>query len=101
MHKRTKLPRTLRSGVLGERPRCYWCSTEDAPFDVDHLVPVSKGGTNALENLVAACCSCNRRRQDREPWEAYKWLPPGRVDTVLRNAWTSLNAQRRMARAAS
>lgn len=26
---------------------------------VDHLVPRSMGGTDALTNLVAACCKCN------------------------------------------
>jgi 5-methylcytosine-specific restriction endonuclease McrA len=29
---------------------------------IDHFQPVSKGGGNALENLVAACWQCNQKR---------------------------------------
>lgn len=48
---------------------CVYCTaalTEDN-FILDHLVPVSKGGTNRKHNLAAACEICNRRRSDSEP----------------------------------
>jgi 5-methylcytosine-specific restriction endonuclease McrA len=31
---------------------------------VDHVLPRSKGGSNSLENLVAACCRCNSSKKD-------------------------------------
>jgi 5-methylcytosine-specific restriction endonuclease McrA len=31
----------------------------------DHVVPRSKGGTDALDNLVAACRSCNGSKGNR------------------------------------
>jgi hypothetical protein len=33
-----------------------------ARFTVDHLLPRSRGGTDALENLALACRRCNERR---------------------------------------
>jgi hypothetical protein len=46
---------------------------------VDHVVPVSAGGSNKLSNLVLACQECNSRKRDK-PYHAPKakmYLPPG------------------------
>lgn len=41
-------------------PQCFYC---DSPAtEVEHVVPVSKGGTHELSNLVPACRPCNRRK---------------------------------------
>jgi hypothetical protein len=32
---------------------------------IDHLMPVSKGGTNDRDNLITACESCNQGKSDR------------------------------------
>ena len=43
--------------------RCQYCG---APAEnIDHVVPRSKGGTHAWDNVVAACRPCNARKQDR------------------------------------
>jgi len=31
-------------------------------FQVDHLVPISKGGKNRINNLVTSCESCNLKK---------------------------------------
>ena len=37
---------------------CWVClSTEK--LTVDHIIPVSRGGTNSIENLITLCGSCN------------------------------------------
>ena len=36
---------------------------------VDHIIPVAKGGSDDLENLVAACKRCNSAKQDKMPDE--------------------------------
>ena len=50
--------------------RCEYCQLEqarqEATFHVDHIVPVSAGGPNQIENLALACVSCSLRKGARE-----------------------------------
>lgn len=45
---------------------CMWCQgrlgDEGIHLTVDHLVPISRGGGNDLENLSPCCDSCNSRK---------------------------------------
>ena len=40
---------------------CQWCDTglHEDNWSIDHVIPISKGGTNELHNLQAMCRSCN------------------------------------------
>lgn len=38
---------------------CPYCSTWGHELTVDHVVPVSKGGTNDINNLIPCCFKCN------------------------------------------
>lgn len=49
---------------------CVYCGA-DNPKTVDHVVPVSKGGGNGLDNLVPCCKACNSKKRDRDLQE---WL---------------------------
>lgn len=50
---------------------CYYCGTPAAfgmkQLHVDHVVPVSLGGTNDPWNLVAACWDCNSGKTNGVP----------------------------------
>lgn len=49
--------------------RCYLCG-EFVPFDsfeIEHYVPLSKGGTNDMGNLFCACHCCNTIKRDVYP----------------------------------
>lgn len=50
---------------------CEFCTVgEDdagAALTIDHFKPRSKGGSDALDNLVYACPSCNQYKQDYWP----------------------------------
>jgi 5-methylcytosine-specific restriction endonuclease McrA len=43
---------------------CFWCEVglTSATRTLDHLVPLSKGGSNRLDNLVLSCEPCNAER---------------------------------------
>lgn len=43
---------------------CQYCGQEDART-VDHILPISKGGTDDPDNLVAACSRCNYSKGNR------------------------------------
>jgi len=43
---------------------CQYCGSENATT-VDHVIPISKGGTDDPENLVAACSRCNYSKGNR------------------------------------
>jgi hypothetical protein len=51
--------------------RCAYCGTTAGTIEVEHIVPLSRGGTDAQENLTLACTACNRRKGDRTPQEAH------------------------------
>jgi 5-methylcytosine-specific restriction endonuclease McrA len=44
---------------------CRYCGGRATT--ADHVVPKSKGGSDAMSNLVAACRSCNSGKRDRSP----------------------------------
>jgi 5-methylcytosine-specific restriction endonuclease McrA len=61
---------TVRKAVLARDGEvCSYCGTTAGPFDVDHVVPRSRGGTNSADNLVVACAPCNRSKGARTPEE--------------------------------
>jgi 5-methylcytosine-specific restriction endonuclease McrA len=45
---------------------CEYCWSQlkfsPDPFSVEHIIPLSKGGTYDLENLALACQGCNNRK---------------------------------------
>lgn len=47
--------------------RCYLCSERVTIFDfhLDHVIPLSRGGTDDPANLLAACGACNLRKGTR------------------------------------
>lgn len=51
-----------RSVFARDGHRCQYCGS--AAENIDHVVPRSRGGTHTWENVVAACRSCNNRKQD-------------------------------------
>lgn len=40
--------------------KCAYCV--NVATEVDHIIPLSKGGMNDIDNLVPACAHCNRRK---------------------------------------
>ena len=51
--------------------RCAYCGAASDELTVDHVVPLSKGGSNAIENIVPACFSCNSAKHTKPAWEFF------------------------------
>jgi 5-methylcytosine-specific restriction endonuclease McrA len=50
---------------------CNYCGAQDERMCADHVVPLSRGGSNDESNLVACCLPCNSSKADRllDEWE--------------------------------
>lgn len=62
MRKRTALSKRVRFEVFKRDGfRCTYCGATpaDSPLHVDHVTPVSRGGSDDPDNLVTACSGCN------------------------------------------
>ncbi len=46
---------------------CFYCGKKinKAQLIIDHVVPMSKGGSNTFENIVLSCWFCNLKKGDR------------------------------------
>lgn len=40
---------------------CAYCGSTET-LEADHIVPLSRGGPNTIENIVPACQKCNRSK---------------------------------------
>lgn len=57
--------------------RCAYCHAEK-PLTVDHLVPLARGGTDDISNIVPACRSCNSKKNARTAEEFLQSRGQGR-----------------------
>lgn len=61
--KRFRNKKGLRQIVLKDAGyTCHYCGKFDGDLTIDHLIPLSRGGTNERSNLVAACSACNSEK---------------------------------------
>jgi 5-methylcytosine-specific restriction endonuclease McrA len=55
--------KALRAEVfLRDDFTCRYCGDRGGILECDHIIPVSRGGSDAITNLVTACEDCNRRK---------------------------------------
>ena len=69
MAKRKNLSKSVRFEVFKRDSfTCQYCgkSAPDVVLEVDHIIPVAKGGDNDLSNLITACFDCNRGKRDKK-----------------------------------
>ena len=53
-----------------QKSRCYWCGEKVGDrYHVDHVFPISRGGSNGPDNLVIACVPCNLHKSAKFPHE--------------------------------
>jgi 5-methylcytosine-specific restriction endonuclease McrA len=84
---------TRRNIFFRDRNRCQYCGRihPQRQLNLDHVVPLSRGGTSTWDNVVCACVACNSRKGNRTPREAGMTLvrapkrPAGHP--ILRSGW--------------
>lgn len=67
--KRIALTKKIRFEVFKRDGfKCVYCGNTppNVLLEVDHVIPVSKGGTNQIDNLVCSCYDCNRGKSANE-----------------------------------
>lgn len=80
-HKRRAL---IRNSKVGRMPKgyrkiifnntngkCWWCGKQldESDWHLDHLIPLKKGGSHTMDNLVPSCPACNLSKNDKLPHE--------------------------------
>jgi 5-methylcytosine-specific restriction endonuclease McrA len=71
----------LKQIYNSEKNICYWCGKPIAKNElaIDHIIPLSKGGSNTSENITPSHKSCNNSKNNKMPWEFVKYcLETGR-----------------------
>jgi len=55
-----------------DRHLCMYCGMHYSRSDLtrDHVLPLSRGGLDIWENVVAACLACNTRKGSKTPQQA-------------------------------
>ena len=65
MSERKPIPNYMRFQVFKrDRFTCQYCGRSGVELEADHIVPISKGGSNDIDNLITACKACNRGKLD-------------------------------------
>jgi 5-methylcytosine-specific restriction endonuclease McrA len=45
--------------------KCVYCKKTGVPLQVEHVVPLARGGTNRLSNKTLACQPCNQKKANK------------------------------------
>lgn len=65
-----KVPPVNRRELLRrDKHHCQYCGNT-RNLTIDHVIPRSRGGKHAWDNVVIACIRCNAQKGDRTPIEA-------------------------------
>ncbi len=55
--------------------KCAYCGVENVPFEIEHILAKSKGGSNRISNLCLSCHSCNQSKGNKSIEEFLKKKP--------------------------
>jgi 5-methylcytosine-specific restriction endonuclease McrA len=53
--------------------RCYYCNHRTTLIR-EHFIPLSRGGSSRVENIVASCVRCNIQKGTSTGPEYLKWM---------------------------
>lgn len=73
--------------------RCAYCGAENVPFEIDHVTPKDRGGSNRVNNLALCCHDCNQTKGNRTAEEFGHPEVQAQARTPLKDA-AAVNATR-------
>ena len=60
--------------IAADQPACHWCNNpinyeahhlDPNAFQIDHVIPLDRGGPDTLDNIVPSHRACNRAKSDK------------------------------------
>lgn len=54
----------VRKEIIDRDKYCLCCGSYER-LSIDHVIPISKGGMNVIENLQTLCVSCNSKKGNK------------------------------------
>jgi 5-methylcytosine-specific restriction endonuclease McrA len=73
--KRLGIPGTFTLEYwLSIKTKCTYCGATQYPLEIDHIIPIGKGGSNYPENIHSVCQFCNRSKHSFSEEEFLEWL---------------------------
>jgi 5-methylcytosine-specific restriction endonuclease McrA len=68
----SRVPFDEQAQLKRQKGKCYYCQCKLEKYHVDHVIPLSRGGSDHPDNKVLACPSCNQRKGAKLPHEFVK-----------------------------
>ena len=88
---RHSVPLSRRALFARDGGRCVYCAAPAT--SIDHVIPRSRGGAHAWENVVSACHRCNHLKADK-PLKELGWRLRQLPREPIGSAWRVLGATR-------
>ena len=69
----------IRNYLLEKHNRkCFYCGKTVSKFEVEHMLPKSRGGSNRINNLTLSCHECNQKKDTLTAEEFIKQTLPAK-----------------------
>ena len=65
LNVRETIPKDVKIAVWKRDKECCVCCGSRNNLEFDHIIPVSRGGSNTIKNIQILCRECNRRKSNK------------------------------------
>ena len=73
----------IRNYLLEKHNRkCFYCGNSVSKFEVEHMIPKTKGGSNRIDNLTLSCHDCNQKKDTLTAEEFIRQTLPAKKATA-------------------
>ncbi|MCK0202563.1 HNH endonuclease, partial [Ornithobacterium rhinotracheale] len=64
-YERKSIPSHVRENVwMRDKGQCVECGSHEN-LEFDHIIPISRGGANTIDNIQILCLKCNRKKGNK------------------------------------